>query len=57
MGETKAWQPTDKLKKNIDTTAMQDEMMMIHVDNLKKGRGSFDVPLGCILPVITEMAT
>jgi hypothetical protein len=24
---------------------------------LKKGRGSFDVPLGCILPVITEMAT
>jgi hypothetical protein len=36
---------------------MQDEMMMIHVDNLKKGRGSFDVPLGCILPVITEMAT
>jgi hypothetical protein len=32
-------------------------MMMIHVDNLKKGRGSFDVFLGCILPVITEMAT
>jgi len=32
-------------------------MMMIHVDNLKKGRGSFDFFLGCILPVITEMAT
>jgi hypothetical protein len=32
-------------------------IMMIHDDNLKKGRrGSFDVPLGCILPVITEMA-
>ena len=58
MGETKAWQPTDKLTKDIDTTAIQDEMMMmIHVDNLKKGRGSFDVPLGCILPVITEMST
>jgi hypothetical protein len=37
MGETKAWQPTDKLTKDINTTAIQDEMMMIHADNLKKG--------------------
>ena len=38
MGETKAWQPTGKLTKDINTTAIQDEqMMMIHVDNLKKG--------------------
>jgi hypothetical protein len=32
-------------------------MMMIHVDNLKRGRGSLDVLVGCILLVITEMAT
>jgi len=39
MGRTKAWQPTDKLTKKINTTAIQDEqMMMIHVGNLKKGR-------------------
>ena len=38
MGRTKAWQPTDKLTKNMNTTAIQDEQMMIHVDNLKKGR-------------------
>ena len=39
MGETKAWQPTDKLTKDINTTAIQDGqmIMMIHVDNLKKG--------------------
>jgi hypothetical protein len=38
-GKTKAWQPTGKLTKSINTTAITDEqmMMMIHVDNLKKG--------------------
>ena len=37
MGRTKAWQPTDKLTKNINTTAIQDEQMIL-VGYMKKGR-------------------